>query len=424
MKTKLILFGITGDLSTRKLIPALSNIISTGEFNDLTVIGVSRRQPDKFQLLGEHHQLLSNTTSIFSMDLTKETEYTRLKEYIDLQDDEQGIIFLSVPPESTAQIVELLGKSGLNSPNIKLMLEKPFGVDLGSAQKMVTETAEYFDESQIYRVDHYLAKEMSQNIIAMREGNALFEHIWDNRSIEKIELVAYEQIGIEGRADFYEQTGALRDVLQGHLMQLLSLVLMDIPTEFEWDSEPVQRSRAFEKLELADPARSLRGQYKSYREEVKNEASVVETFVRVELASSDPRWQGVPLILATGKGLNSKTTEVRLHFRKTRDQQTNSMVFHIQPNEGVAVEIFAKRPGYDREFTTSTLGFTYGAGTRIPDAYEQVLVDAIKGQEMLFATSDEILRAWEILQPVQDAWKEGSDDLVFYYNGADPSTIA
>jgi glucose-6-phosphate 1-dehydrogenase len=422
MKTKLVLFGITGDLSTRKLLPALTNIIGTGDFNELTIIGVSRRQPDKNELLADHEQL-SDITSIFSMDLTLEPEYLRLKEAIDLKEDEQVIFLLSVPPENMTQITEMLGKAGLNTPNVKIMIEKPFGIDLPTAIERMNDVLRYFQESQVYRIDHYLAKEMSQNIVAMREGNALFEHIWDNRSIEKIEVIAYEEIGIEGRAEFYEQTGALRDVLQGHLMQVLSLVLMEIPQDFDWDSEPVQRSRAFEKVELADPVRSVRGQYKSYRDEVRNPESMTETFVRVELVSSDPRWQGVPLILATGKGLHEKTTEVRLHLRKTREQQTNRLVFHIQPNEGVSVDIFAKHPGYDREFTTNTLGFAYGANHRIPDAYEQVIVDAIKGHEALFATSDEVLRAWEILQPIQQEWKSHPESLVFYENGSDPSQI-
>jgi len=424
MKTKLVLFGITGDLSKRKLIPALSNIIGTGDFSDLSVIGVSRRQPDKAEFLGEYHDQLTDLISIFSMDLTQEGDYQRLKEAIDLKEDEQAIFFLSVPPESMSQIVEFLGKVGLNSPNIKIMLEKPFGVDFNTAKARMKEVKDYFQESQIYRIDHYLAKEMSQNIVAIRQGNALFEHIWENNAIEKVEVVAYEQIGIEGRSEFYEQTGALRDVMQGHLMQLLSLVLMEIPTTFDWDSEPVQRSRAFDKIEIADPTRSLRGQYRSYRNEIGNPESMTETFARVELMSSDSRWQGVPIILATGKGLNDKTTEVRIHLRKSHEAQTNSLIFHIQPNEGVSVEIFAKHPGYDREFTTNTLAFNYGQNHRIPDAYEQVIVDAIKGQETLFASSDEILRAWEILQPVLDAWKANEEELIFYDSGSDPSKIA
>lgn len=424
MKTKLILFGITGDLSKRKLIPALSNIIGTGDFKNLEIIGVSRREPDLGELLGDHIGKLGGLTTIFSMDLTSPEEYVHLKEYVSLQEDEQAMFFLSVPPDSMTQIVELLGKAGLNTPNVKIMLEKPFGIDLPSAQNMLRSIGEYYKESQIYRIDHYLAKEMSQNIVAMREGNALFEHIWNSKAIEKIEVVAYEQIGIEGRAAFYEQTGALRDVLQGHLMQLLSLVLMEIPEGFDWDSEPVQRSRAFDKLEVADPALSLRGQYKTYRDEVSNPGSMSETFVRVELQSSDPRWHGVPLILSTGKGLNAKTTEVRITLRKSREQQTNTLVFHIQPNEGVTVDFYAKKPGYEREFDTKSLDLKYGVGTRIPDAYEQVFVDAILGHESLFASNDEVLRAWEILEPIQESWKTSTDDLVIYENGIDPSQIA
>ncbi len=424
MKTKLVIFGITGDLSTRKLIPALSQIIETGNFEDLSIIGVSRRQPDQFQLLGEHHEQLNGTTTIFSMDLTQASEYVRLKEYIELGDDEQAIFYLSVPPESMAQIVELLGQAGLNTPNVKLMLEKPFGTDLTSAHEMIDHVAAYYQESQIYRIDHYLAKEMSQNIVAFRGGNALFDHVWSAQAIEKIEVVAYEQIGIEGRADFYEQTGALRDVLQGHLMQLLSLILMDIPHDFDWSEAATYRAQALADVRPADPAKSQRGQYASYRDEVKNPSSMTETFVRLELESTDPRWEGVPLILATGKGLNEKTTEVRVHFRKSHEAQTNCLTFRIQPSEGVEIDLFVKKPGYDREFETKTLSFEYDKNTRLPDAYEQVIVDAIASRKSLFAGSAEVLRAWEIVKPVQDRWKTRSDDLIRYDSGANPVNIA
>ncbi len=423
MKTKLVIFGITGDLSTRKLLPALSRIIATGDFDDLSIIGVSRRHVEQYELLAEHHEQLNGTTSMFTMDLTQRTEYDRLREYVDLQSDEQAIFYLSVPPTSSAQIVEYLGEAGLNSDNVKILLEKPFGTDLPSAQEMIEHVGRHFDETQVYRIDHYLAKEMAQNILIFRASNALFNTIWDNRFIEKIEVVASEHIGIEGRTEFYEQTGALRDVVQGHLMQLLSLAIMDLPDEIKWDEMPDGRLQAIRQVEPAQPELSMRGQYIGYRDEVQNPESSVETFVRLELRSTDQKWQGVPMILVTGKALAEKQTEVRVHFRKQREGQANCLVFSIQPNEGVELDVYTRQPGYDRSYERKTMRFDYVHNTQLPDAYEQVIVDAIRSHKSLFATGEEVLRSWEILQPVQQAWSHNERPLATYQQGTDVDTL-
>jgi glucose-6-phosphate 1-dehydrogenase len=425
MSTKLIIFGITGDLSTRKLLPALAQIINTGKFDDMSVIGVSRRDIDIPELLqnslGANN--LESRVQGFTMDMSSSEDYARLKDFVALGDSDQAIIYLSVPPSATSQIIELLGQSGLNSSNVKLLLEKPFGVNLTSAHDMIDHVAKYFEESQVYRIDHYLAKEMSQNIVAFRSGNALFDHIWDNGLIERIEVAAIEKIGIEGRAEFYEQTGALRDIVQGHLMQLLSLTLMDTPDAMEWDDVPALRFDALRDVSSADPNLSLRGQYETYKDEVGNQNSIVETFVSLELRSTNPKWQNVPLILTTGKALNEKSTEVRVFFRKNRDAQTNCLIFKIQPHEGVEIELAIKKPGYDREFETKKLSFEYPEDVSLPDAYEQVIVDATLSRKSLFASSAEVIRAWEILQPVQDAWLESGDNLRRYESGSTPESI-
>ena len=425
MSTKLIIFGITGDLSTRKLLPALAQIINTGKFEDMSVIGVSRREINVLELLqstiGANN--LESRIQGFTMDMGSADDYVRLKDVVALSDTDQAIIYLSVPPNATAQIVELLGQSGFNGPNVKLLLEKPFGVNLTSAHDMIDHVATYFEESQVYRIDHYLAKEMSQNIVAFRSGNALFDHIWDHGLIERVEVAAIEKIGIEGRADFYEQTGALRDIVQGHLMQLLSLTIMDTPDAMQWDDMPVLRFDALRDVTLADPSLAVRGQYETYKDEVGNQDSFVETFVSLELHSSNPKWQNVPLILTTGKALNEKATEVRVYFRKMSDTQTNCLIFKIQPHEGVEIELAIKKPGYDREFETKKLAFEYASDAMLPDAYEQVIVDATLSRKSLFASSDEVIRAWEILQPVQDLWLKNADDLRRYESGATPESI-
>lgn len=425
MKTKLLLFGITGDLSTRKLLPALSEIMSTGEFDNLEIIGVSRREVDLTGLLQSSldSTKLLDKVRIFSMDLTSLDDYHRLGEYVDLQTDEQLLVYLSVPPQAATTIVDFMGEAGLNSPNVKILFEKPFGIDLESARDVIARTARYFGENQIYRIDHYLAKEMAQNIVAFRGGNAIFEHLWNSQTIAKIEIVALEEIGIEGRGQFYEQTGALRDVVQGHLMQLLALTLMDIPDNFEWDNLPALRLAALRQIESADPAKTKRMQYEGYQEEAENPGSLTETFVSLELESSAPQWQNIPLRLITGKAMDRKTTEVRIHFRKSHEAQSNRLILRIQPNEGVEIELYTKKPGYDRQFERQNLKFTYPEDTILPDAYEQVLVDAISSRKSLFTSSEEVLESWRILQPVQAAWSMESQPLESYQKGSSSNDL-
>lgn len=417
MKTKLIIFGITGDLSTRKLLPALSRIIGTGDFDDLSIIGVSRRHVEQYELLGDHHEQLNGTTAMYTMDLANPDDYRGLKSYIDLKEDEQAIFYLSVPPASSAQIVELLGQAGLNSDNVKLLLEKPFGVDLVSAQDMIEHVGRHYDESQVYRIDHYLAKEMAQNILSFRGRNALFAHVWNNTAIERIDVIALESIDIEGRAHFYEQAGALRDVLQGHLIQLLALTLLEVPEDLDWNKLPDARLKALQYIQPVDITKSLRAQYNGYRDEVQNPDSQVETFVSVALSSDDPNWQGVPLTLTTGKALERKATEVRIHFKKTNGAQSNYLIFRIQPHEGIEIDLVTKKPGYDQDFETQELTFNYPEETNLPDAYEQVIVDAIRSKKSLFAEGGEVVRSWEIVAPLQEAWLRGELPLRFYDKG-------
>jgi glucose-6-phosphate 1-dehydrogenase len=425
MKTKLLIFGITGDLSTRKILPALKEIISTGDFDDLSIIGVSRRQVNIEELLQSSlgDTSLQDKVSIFSMDLAVADDYARLKDFVALDDSEQLLVYLSVPPQAATDIVDFMGEAKINTHNVKILFEKPFGIDLQSAEDIIARTARYYSEEQLYRIDHFLAKEMAQNIVAFRGGNALFGHIWDNNSIEKIEVVASEKIGIEGRAHFYEQTGALRDLVQGHLMQLLALTLMDIPVNFDWDTLPQMRLAALKSIQPADPALAIRAQYDGYQDEVANTSSQTETFVSLQLASTAPQWQNVPMYLITGKALNEKSTEVRIHFRKFHDAQSNCLILRIQPNEGVEIDLFTKTPGYDRQFEMQKLQFSYPEHTRLPDAYEQVIVDAIHSRKSLFTSSNEVLRSWQILEPVQTAWNVDQTPLATYPQGSAISEI-
>lgn len=402
MTTKLLIFGITGDLSRRKLIPALERITQTGQYEDLEIIGVSRRQVDESMLIRDPR--LAERTRIVTMDLANPAEYERLRDEIALAENDQLLIYLSVPPSSSGQIVQLLGQASINDDRVKLMLEKPFGTDLESARAMSAQIGAYFDDEQVYRIDHYLAKEMAQNIVAFRAHNALFAHVWDNTAIEKIEIEALESIDIEGRAQFYEQTGALRDIVQGHLMQLLSLVIMDIPGDMHWGQVSTHRLDALRQLQPADMRTTVRAQYEGYQAEVENPGSTTETFVSVRLESNAPKWEGVPFYLTSGKALSEKRTEIRVYFKKFHDAQTNCLVFRIQPAEGIEIALNTLKPDYEYEYEETRLSFTYPADVTLPDAYEQVIVDAIRGHKHIFTSNDEVIRSWEVLQPIVSHW--------------------
>lgn len=425
MRTKLLIFGITGDLSRRKLLPALGHIYATGRFDDLEIIGISRRAVDVKRLLLDTlgDDKLADKIEIITMDLAKSSDYQRLKQQIKLASDEQLLINLAVPPLPAQQIVDFLGEAGLNSDNVKLLFEKPFGFDFASASDVIQRAARYFREEQIYRIDHYLAKEMTQNLVVIRGANAIFENIWNNNFIESIDIFAYETIDIEGRVQFYEQTGALRDVLQGHLMQLLALVLMDTPKGFDWKKLPQMRLDALNHLRPADPSRAVRAQYRGYEQEVSNPNSQTETFVSLELESDAPEWRGVPIRLVTGKALDRKLTEISISLKATDQARGNSIRLQLQPNEGISMDLYVKIPGYSNQVERRTFDLSFAYGERLADAYQQVFVDAIEGRKNLFATSDEILRSWEILEPVQQAWSLHHHTILHYDKGATTETV-
>lgn len=419
MKTKILIFGITGDLSRRKLLPALSEIVDSEEFADLSITGVSRRSVDIDQLLEDSEaDNLKSMIDIYTMDVSDASSYQGLRQHINLSDNNQLLIYLAVPPMAATQIVDFIGSAGLNTPNVKVLFEKPFGIDYTSAVDIIGRTGRYFDESQIYRIDHYLAKEMAQNIMTVRGGNALFGHVWNGQAIESIEVIAAEEIGVEGRGSFYEQTGALRDIIQGHLLQLLALTLMEVPAGFDWQALPSARLAALQALKLADPDQAVRAQYVGYQSDVDNVGSLTETFVSLNLQSNDPNWQGVPLKLVTGKSLDKKFTLIRIYLRKQHDAQSNIIEFRIQPDEGIAIEMYSKKPGYNQVFELRRLGFSYRHDEQLPEAYEQVLVDAIRSHKSLFTSSDEVLRSWQLLEPVQRAWAFDNKPLQQYAPGS------
>jgi glucose-6-phosphate 1-dehydrogenase len=444
--TILVIIGITGDLAKRKLLPAL-NILASHQTlpNNFQVIGISRYTTSVKQLLVNLPQQgyssksikgwLEKHISMFQMDLSQLKEYIRLADHLKAvtktyPKPTQVLFYLSVPPQVSQPIVEYLGQAGLGrKKSTKLLLEKPFGTDLISAKDFIAQLNKYFSEAQIYRIDHYLAKEMAQNLIVFRNENSLFKRTWNNTFIEKIELSLLESIGIESRVNFYEQTGALRDVVQGHLLQLTALTLMNLPPRGHWQSVPSCRLQALLQLSLFSPSENtyevVRGQYQGYRQEVSNNQSFTETFVALKLHSIDPNWHGVPIILTTGKALNESKSEITIHYRKTHEDESDRLILRIQPNEGIEVQLWSKRPGYDRELEKVDLAFSYKENKReLADAYERVLIDAIHSDHSLFTSSAEVEASWQILQPLQNAWgmSDGSD-LQIYKPGSHPEKI-
>ena len=383
MKTTLVIFGITGDLAGRKLLPALDSIIENKAGGDLSILGVSRRNVNVGELLKDYPRL-EPLASVFTMDLAQLTDYRRLKRLLDDDDADQILFYLSVPPGAAANIVDFLGQADMNSSRFRVLFEKPFGFDYESAKEFIERTGQYFKEEQLYRIDHYMAKEIAAEIIRMRRVANSKQYHWGAQTIKEVRVVASEAIGVEGRATFYEQTGALRDFIQGHLMQMLSLVLVDEPGSAPL---PKERLEALRFIELANPEKSVRAQYEGYQDEVGNPGSTTETFAYVQLESRDENWVGVPLRLISGKALSEKRSYVEIIYKDGTSDVFEEGKVHV------------------------------AAGERQLDAYERVLLSAIAGDKAIFTTSGEVLASWIILAPIQEAWSMDSVPLRYYKPG-------
>lgn len=453
----IVIFGISGDLSKRYLLPALFHLTKVGLLNSQTaIIGVSRQsittdellagvdlhhgepeEPDDADALGKLHDQIT----MVKLDLDNHADYLELKQHLDTMETESGIclnriFYLSIPPKAFNGVIEHIGAAGLNgscshgTTKSRLLVEKPFGYNLDSAQALIDETGKVFAEDQLFRIDHYLAKETVQNILTFRFENPIFEALWSHEHIASIEIYAGEQIGIMGRKVFYEPLGALRDFIQSHLLQLLAIVTMDKPQLM--DSEHIHANKqalmeAVQPVVISNETRNaIRGQYESYQSEVENTESTTETFAAISIAINNERWSGVPVTIWTGKGLAEKRTEIVVTF-KNGDRPPNRLSFRISPNEGIEIELLAKKPGYADDLQTAHMDFSYNSSFNDyahPNAYERVLVDAIRGDHTLFATSQEVLAAWRVVQPVLDAWgsSDGSD-LQHYAMGTSGSEL-
>lgn len=423
--TIVVIFGISGDLSKRYLLPALSEVCKSKNLPaDFKILGVSRRNIELDELFGSEHKHLSEYSQLLKMNLEDLSSYLELSKKLEnmastMAQPPQILLYLVVPPAGALPIIRNLGKAKLNGPDIKLLLEKPFGVDLESASELINETAKYFREEQIYRIDHYLAKEMAQNITVFLGSNGIFRGVWNRDYIDNIEIVVAEKIDIEGRAGFYDGTGALRDIGQSHCLQLAALTMMEPCSDiFDFEEIPRRRLGALKLLQpIVDSSR--RKQYKGYGEEVKNPGSQTETFFDISLKSSDKRWEGVPIRLVSGKALDRKLSEIRVNFKKINSASSDVLIIRIQPKEGIELYLWFKQPGYERKLQKLPMNIEYDQHFgRLPDAYEQVLLDAMKSNHSLFASSAEVLESWRILQPVQQKWSMDGGKVEVYEKGS------
>ena len=451
-----ILFGASGDLAKRKVIPAMYDLAQHNSLGERYAIVGFARTPmtdESFRAtIGEAAKTISEVGPIepakwdaFSSNLyysageyRDQNSYAQLAKRLAEIDAEKKLggnrlFYLSTPPEVYPDIVEQLGRAGLARPAnpnswVRIVIEKPFGRDLASAKELNKIVLNVFEEKQVYRIDHYLGKDTVQNLLVLRFGNGIFEPLWNRNYVDHVQITAAETLGVERRGGFYETTGALRDMIQSHVLQLTSLVAVEPPASFDATAvrnEKLKILQSIRPYNLEMVAQSVvRGQYApgsadgqklaGYRDEPGvNPNSRTETFVAMRVLIDNWRWAGVPFYLRTGKRLAKRTTEIMIQFRcaphlvfRDRDIEPNRLVLNIQPDEGISVSFGAKRPGTEMSIGNVTMNFSYreafGGASR--SAYATLLNDCLRGDPTLFDRGDSVEAAWSIVDPILDVW--------------------
>lgn len=463
--TIFVIFGITGDLASRKLLPALLSLYVKKLLPPrFAVVGFSRRtfsreefrelirskmniQPGQFNEEDVKHFLdhMSYEQGYFDSSVA----YARLAEKLKSIDDNWGqcsnkLFHLSVPPNLYEGILKDLANSKLTVPCddrsgwTRILIEKPFGNDIHTARSLDKLLGKLFKEEQIFRIDHYLAKEALQNIIAFRSTNPIFEPIWNNKYIDKIHIKLYEKMGMEGRGPFYDPIGALKDVGQNHMLQMLALITMNEPRSLK--AEDIRRERfailkSLSKISAAKmPGNVVRGQYNGYlTEQGVSPQSTTETYFRIATSVNNARWRGVPIYLENGKAMDDSKTEIDVYFKngkkraivaKTGEkinspENQNVITFRVQPDEGIKIKFFVKTPGLGFVTEPKTLKFKYSDVSTfniIRNDYERLIHDAFLGDQTLFASTAEIMASWEFVTPILENWNKVP--LVVYEKGA------
>ena len=464
--TTLGIFGGTGDLAARKLLPAIYNLAHEGALPEgFNLIGVSRsemsdddyramaresieqhsRRPPDEQVLEKLLERVRYVPGTFDMD----SVFERLKQELAQFDEEAGIAFnrifyLSTAPNFFALIVKKLGDYELDKhpeSDVRVVIEKPFGTRLAEALDLNREVLSVLDESQVFRIDHYLGKETVQNMLAFRFANGMFEPIWNRNFIDYVQITAAEDIGIGRRAGYYDSAGALRDLVQNHMLQLLSLLCMEPPVTFDADEVRDEKVKVLHAVEPPPPDAVVRARYTAGMAEGKEavgyqeeegvpEDSRTETHVALRLEVDNWRWAGVPIYLRTGKRLARKVTEIAVSLKPVPHLafeaqgsvgvQPNQIILAMQPNEGVSISLGAKIPGTRMRIRPVNMEFLYGTSflSQSPEAYERLILDAMRGDATLFTRNDEVEAQWRIIDPILEAWEKDDRPLPTYPAGS------
>ena len=467
-RSALVIFGATGDLNKRKLIPALYHLhLSRRLPEGLLIVGSARSavSDDDFRRQmrdavarfarggigndadwGRFAELLHYVPA----NHREPDSYLRMKDRLYQLEREHGtegrrVLYLAIPPDQYAPVARQIAVAGLAGRHqetggwTRLVVEKPFGTDLETARQLNRELHECFDESQIYRIDHYLGKETVQNILVFRFGNAVFEPLWNRRYVDYVQITAGETVGVEARGAYYEQAGVLRDMFQNHLLQLVCMTAMEPPAFFAADAVHDEKAKVLHAIRPISPDEAVRGQYgpgeingkavPGYRqEEGVDAASTTETYAALKLWIDNWRWQGVPFYLRSGKRLAKRVTEIAIHFKKpplTFFQScaavdglgSNVLVMRIQPDEGVSLTFEVKPPGPEVCVNSLSLDFDYEVafGAAPPEAYETLLLDVLRGDSTLFTRQDWVEVAWALLTPLLNAWHKTRADFIPIY---------
>jgi glucose-6-phosphate 1-dehydrogenase len=449
----LVIFGGTGDLARRKILPSLYRRLADGQMpEEARVIGAARSAldddgyramvrealeefvPDGLRDAGTMRRFL-DCVGYERVDATDAEGWQRLAAR--MGEGRVRAFYFSVGPGLFLPLAERLCSHGIATAESRIVVEKPFGHDLESAQELNANLARHFDEGQIYRIDHYLGKETVQNLMAVRFGNVLFEPLWNSQYVDHIQITVAETVGVAGRGEYYDRAGAMRDMVQNHLMQLLCLIAMEPPSRFGADSVRDEKLKVIRALDPAEPADIVRGQYEageagpSYREDVDAPRSRTESFIAMKLHISNWRWAGTPFYLRTGKRLRARTSEIAVVFKDAphsifgadRGRHRNLLSIRLQPNEGIELSVTIKEPGpggmrlIDVPLDMSFAEALGPEGDDIPDAYERLIMDVIRGNQTLFMRGDEVEAAWAWTDPAIAGWEARGDVPCAYEQG-------
>jgi glucose-6-phosphate 1-dehydrogenase len=472
-----VIFGATGDLTQRKLLPTLAHLfhdhplpegfcvvafarrpLNDDQWRRMALDSINKYIPEDDKLDEAAQQAFAQRMFYCQSNFDDREGYHKLADLLEKLDHEKGtrgnrLFYMSTPPETDAEVIHQLGGSGLARPVrggengdahswTRIIVEKPFGHDLATAQKLNRTLGRVFSEDQIYRIDHYMGKETVQNILALRFANGIFEPLWNQKYIDHVQILVAESLGIGTRSEYYETSGAIRDMVQNHIMQVLCLTAMEPPVAFDAEAIRDEKVKVLRAIPLFTPAqveqRTIRGQYTAgvadgqsvagYKEEKGvNPNSLTETYVALKLFIENWRWADVPFYIRTGKSLPMRSTEVTIQFKRvphqlykpseTKGLVPNRLTIRIQPDEGISLKFGAKVPGAARQLSSVDMNFSYSTafGIESPEAYERLLADAMTGDKTLFIRRDEIEASWRIVDSITDAWKHMAADTVYPY---------